>query len=85
MIKGSAFKTNLIKPWMMLYPVTLATAVPIVLAARSVVDKCPKDTVGAITSECSCKCTLQYSLVHYKHHALSRAHNNHPHPSLARM
>lgn len=64
MIEGSPFTTYLMKPWMILYPVTLATAVPIVLAARSVVDKCPKDTVGAMTSECSCKCVLQHGLVY---------------------
>lgn len=56
----------------MLYPVTLVTAVLIVLAARSVVDKCPKDTVGAITSECSCKCVLQHGLVHCERHAWNR-------------
>lgn len=61
------------KPWIILYPVTLDTAVPMVLAARSVVDKCPKDIVGAITSECSCKWVLQHDLVHCKLHVWSHA------------
>jgi hypothetical protein len=48
---GRRVSRQLIKPWMMLKPVTLAVMDPRVAAARALVERWPMEMVPATTSE----------------------------------